>query len=149
MIPEEERENREKDREYNKTRIWIVLGSTGGLITLLGMVTLFILQLRKRKVGRYNRAAGNLMLFKYKDIRRSTKYYSEHGKGGFCSVFKGTLPNSRAAAVKRLKNLKRGEKQFRAEDPSNQRTDFTRVQAILKQACGFSCGTVVDSLWNT
>lgn len=57
------------------------------------------------------------MLFKYKDLKNATKDFSEKlGEGGFGSVFKGTLPNSRAAiAVKRLKNLKQGEKQFRAE----------------------------------
>ncbi|KAL8092406.1 hypothetical protein AgCh_034617 [Apium graveolens] len=116
MISEEEREDREKYRDDCKTRIWIVVGSIGGLVTLLGMLTLFILQLRIRRVGRYNRASGNLILFKYKDIKRSTKYFSEQlGEGGFGSVFRGTLPNSRVRADKRLKNLKQGEKQFHPE----------------------------------
>ncbi|WOG98736.1 hypothetical protein DCAR_0418081 [Daucus carota subsp. sativus] len=70
----------------------------------------------KRKVGRYNGEAGDLILFKYKDIKKATKEFSEKlGEGGFGSVFKGTLPDSRGIAVKVLKNLRQGEKQFRAE----------------------------------
>ncbi|KAL7185495.1 hypothetical protein ACSBR2_027441 [Camellia fascicularis] len=37
------------------------------------------------------------------------------GEGGFGTVFKGTLPNSITVAVKTLKSLKQGDKQFRAE----------------------------------
>ncbi|KAL8131349.1 G-type lectin S-receptor-like serine/threonine-protein kinase At2g19130 [Apium graveolens] len=105
-----------KSRKASKINVWIVVGSVGGFFTLLGMVTVAKLQLRKRNVGKYNRAAGDLMVFKYKDIRKSTKAFSEKlGEGGFGSVFRGTLPNSRAIAVKKLKDLKQGEKQFRAE----------------------------------
>ncbi|KAK1405322.1 Receptor-like serine/threonine-protein kinase [Heracleum sosnowskyi] len=105
-----------KSVKASKIGIWIVVGAVVGIFTLLGMVIVATLQLRKRYVGKDNRAAGDLILFKYKDIRTSTKDFSEKlGEGGFGSVFKGTLPNSRAIAVKRLKNLKQGEKQFRAE----------------------------------
>ena len=57
------------------------------------------------------------MLFRYRDLKSATKNFSEKlGEGGFGSVFKGTLlPNSTAIAVKMLKRLKQGEKQFRAE----------------------------------
>ncbi|WOG95886.1 hypothetical protein DCAR_0415215 [Daucus carota subsp. sativus] len=83
---------------------------------MLGIVTLAILHLRKEKVRSYDWESGDLVVFKYKDIRKLTKHFSEKlGEGGFGSVFKGTLPNSRAIAVKRLKNLQQGEKQFRAE----------------------------------
>lgn len=45
-----------------------------------------------------------------------TKNFSEKlGGGGFGSVFKGTLPNSNAIAVKRLEGVQQGEKQFRTE----------------------------------
>uniref|UniRef100_A0A2N9IH59 Protein kinase domain-containing protein n=1 Tax=Fagus sylvatica TaxID=28930 RepID=A0A2N9IH59_FAGSY len=36
-------------------------------------------------------------------------------EGGFGSVFKGILPNSTAIAVKKIRSLEQGEKQFRAE----------------------------------
>ncbi|XP_074369221.1 G-type lectin S-receptor-like serine/threonine-protein kinase At2g19130 [Apium graveolens] len=105
-----------KSRKSRKNIVWIVVGAIGGSFSLLGMVAILVLWLRKRKVGEYDGKAGDLMLFKYKDIRKSTNDFSEKlGEGGFGSVFKGTLPNSVDIAVKRLKNLKQGEKQFRAE----------------------------------
>lgn len=45
-----------------------------------------------------------------------TKKFSEkHGEGDLGCVFKGTLPGSTLVAVKKLKCLRNGEKQFRAE----------------------------------
>ncbi|KAK1405323.1 Receptor-like serine/threonine-protein kinase [Heracleum sosnowskyi] len=105
-----------KSKKTSKIIVWIVVGAIGGSFILLGMVTIVLLRLRKRKLGDYDGKAGDLMLFKYKDIKKSTDDFSEKlGEGGFGSVFKGTLPNSTDIAVKRLKNLKQGEKQFRAE----------------------------------
>ncbi|VVA37661.1 PREDICTED: G-type lectin S-receptor [Prunus dulcis] len=52
----------------------------------------------------------------YRDLRRATKNFSEKlGEGAFGSVFKGVLPDSTAIAVKELKSLNQGEKQFRNE----------------------------------
>ncbi|WOG98734.1 hypothetical protein DCAR_0418079 [Daucus carota subsp. sativus] len=105
-----------KSGKGSKISVWIVVGAVGGFFAFLGMVTVAILQLRKWKVGKYNGSAGDLVLFKYKDIKKSTKDFSEKlGEGGFGAVFRGSLPDSRAIAVKRLKNSKQGEKQFRAE----------------------------------
>ncbi|WOG98737.1 hypothetical protein DCAR_0418082 [Daucus carota subsp. sativus] len=105
-----------KSGKARKISVWIFVAASGGFIILLAAVILYILQQWKRKMGIYDGAAEDLMVFKYKYIRKSTKNFSEKlGEGGFGSVFKGTLPNSRAIAVKRLKNLKQGEKQFRAE----------------------------------
>ncbi|VAI42798.1 unnamed protein product [Triticum turgidum subsp. durum] len=59
---------------------------------------------------------GSLVVFSFAQIKNSTKKFSEKlGEGGFGCVFKGTLPGSAAVAVKRLKCLGQGEKQFRAE----------------------------------
>ncbi|XP_017244903.1 G-type lectin S-receptor-like serine/threonine-protein kinase At2g19130 [Daucus carota subsp. sativus] len=105
-----------KSGKASKTSVWIVVAASGGFIILLAAVILYILQQWKRKMGIYDGAAEDLMVFKYKYIRKSTKNFSEKlGEGGFGSVLKGTLPNSKAIAVKMLKNLKQGEKQFRAE----------------------------------
>ncbi|XP_030955430.1 G-type lectin S-receptor-like serine/threonine-protein kinase At2g19130 [Quercus lobata] len=55
-------------------------------------------------------------MFKYRDLRRATKNFSQKlGEGGFGSVFKGALPNSRAIAVKKIRSLEQGDKQFHAE----------------------------------
>lgn len=41
-------------------------------------------------MGKYDRAAGDLVLFKYKDIKKSTKDFLEKlGEGGFGAVFRG------------------------------------------------------------
>ncbi|KAJ3708470.1 hypothetical protein LUZ61_012175 [Rhynchospora tenuis] len=55
--------------------------------------------------------------FTYGDLKRMTNNFSERlGRGGFGSVFKGTLLNSRSVAVKSLEViLQLGEKQFRNE----------------------------------
>ncbi|KAF7088285.1 hypothetical protein CFC21_091410 [Triticum aestivum] len=59
---------------------------------------------------------GSLVVFSFAQIKNSTKKFSEKlGEGGFGCVFMGTLPGSAAVAVKRLKCLGQGEKQFRAE----------------------------------
>ncbi|XWS28013.1 hypothetical protein CRYUN_Cryun25bG0029500 [Craigia yunnanensis] len=57
-----------------------------------------------------------LILFKFGDLKSATKNFSEKiGEGGFGSVFKGTLPNSVAIAVKTLKCQDQEDKQFRTE----------------------------------
>uniref|UniRef100_A0A2N9IHP1 non-specific serine/threonine protein kinase n=1 Tax=Fagus sylvatica TaxID=28930 RepID=A0A2N9IHP1_FAGSY len=67
-------------------------------------------------VGALEEVEFSLILFKYQDIRRAKKNFSQKlGEGGFGSVFKGTLPNSTAIAVKKIRSLQQGEKQFRAE----------------------------------
>uniref|UniRef100_A0A2N9IMU8 Protein kinase domain-containing protein n=1 Tax=Fagus sylvatica TaxID=28930 RepID=A0A2N9IMU8_FAGSY len=57
-------------------------------------------------VGALEEVEFSLILFKYQDIRRATKNFSQKlGEGGFGSVFKGTLPNSIAIAVKKIRSL--------------------------------------------
>ena len=61
---------------------------------------------------------GNLVAFKYGDVRSATRNFSEKlGGGSFGSVYKGTLPGGGVAiAVKKLEGrLCVGEKQFRNE----------------------------------
>ncbi|XP_048434689.1 G-type lectin S-receptor-like serine/threonine-protein kinase At2g19130, partial [Pyrus x bretschneideri] len=71
---------------------------------------------RKRSKGTSAIVQDSLVLFKYRDLRKATDNFSRKlGEGGFGSVFKGILPNSTAIAVKELKYLEQGEKQFRAE----------------------------------
>ena len=58
---------------------------------------------RRRASATYTSEAvdDSLVLFKYRDIRTAMKNFSEKlGEGGFGSVFRGTLPNSAAIAVK-------------------------------------------------
>ncbi|TVU01782.1 hypothetical protein EJB05_52778, partial [Eragrostis curvula] len=77
-----------------------------------------------------------VIAFKYDDMKRATKHFSEKlGGGGFGSVFKGYLTDSIAIAVKRLDNPRQGEKQFRAEVSS-----IGIIQHVnLVKLIGFCC----------
>ncbi|CAL5406551.1 unnamed protein product [Camellia sinensis] len=95
----------------------IVFGAVCVFFCFFGSVLVFLWRKRQRDTaGTLEKVDDSLAVFKYRDIRIATKNFSENlGEGGFGTVFKGTLPNSIAVAVKKLKNLKQGEKQFRAE----------------------------------
>ncbi|CAL5406521.1 unnamed protein product [Camellia sinensis] len=95
----------------------IVFGAICGFFCFFGSVLVVLWRKRQRDTaGTLEKVDDSLAVFKYRDIRIATKNFSEKlGEGGFGTVFKGTLPNSIAVAVKMLKSLKQGEKQFRAE----------------------------------
>jgi len=77
-----------------------------------------------------------ILTFRYVDLERATKKFSEKlGGGSFGSVFKGYLSDSFTLAVKRLDGAKQGEKQFRAEVSS-----VGIIQHInLVKLIGFCC----------
>ncbi|KAG2717157.1 hypothetical protein I3843_03G161900 [Carya illinoinensis] len=93
-----------------------VVGSVAGVALLLGPIVFIFLRRRKRAVGTAKSVEGSLMAFEYRDLQNATKNFSDKlGGGGFGSVFKGTLPDSTAIAVKKLESISQGEKQFRTE----------------------------------
>ncbi|XP_044953634.1 G-type lectin S-receptor-like serine/threonine-protein kinase At2g19130 [Hordeum vulgare subsp. vulgare] len=82
-------------------------------------------------------SAGGIVAFRYTDLVRATKSFSEKlGGGGFGSVYKGMLSDSATTiAVKRLDGARQGEKQFRAEVSS-----IGLIQHInLVKLIGFCC----------
>uniref|UniRef100_A0A0D9UWX5 Receptor-like serine/threonine-protein kinase n=1 Tax=Leersia perrieri TaxID=77586 RepID=A0A0D9UWX5_9ORYZ len=102
-------------KKSNKRRVTIgVVVGACSLSVLVYVVVLFIIRRNKNK--NRNQNCGNLVAFRYKDLRSATKNFSEKiGEGGFGSVFKGQLRDSTGIAVKRLDGRSQGEKQFRAE----------------------------------
>ncbi|KAJ3701702.1 hypothetical protein LUZ61_005407 [Rhynchospora tenuis] len=95
----------------------IVIVSIAGLFLFLFLTFLLFpiirkwWRLRSMKISR-----GTLSAFTYQDLVYITKNFSETlGKGGFGSVYKGTLPNSTVVAVKRLRDINQSDKSFRAE----------------------------------
>uniref|UniRef100_J3LV49 non-specific serine/threonine protein kinase n=1 Tax=Oryza brachyantha TaxID=4533 RepID=J3LV49_ORYBR len=80
--------------------------------------------------------SSGIKAFRYTDLVHATKNFSEKlGAGGFGSVFKGTLSDLTAIAVKRLDGDRQGEKQFRAEVSS-----IGLIQHInLVKLIGFCC----------
>ncbi|KAL5865038.1 hypothetical protein ACOSQ3_002552 [Xanthoceras sorbifolium] len=95
--------------------IGAVVGSMA-FVVLLGLVLFVYLRRRKRTIKTTKAVEGSLMAFGYRDLQNATKNFSEKlGGGGFGSVFKGLLPDSRVIAVKKLESISQGEKQFRTE----------------------------------
>lgn len=93
----------------------LIVGTTvAGFCILFGIVLVIIW--RKHSNGSVERVEDSLVLYKYRQLRSATKNFAEKlGEGAFGSVFKGTLPNSTIIAIKELRDLQQGEKQFLAE----------------------------------
>ncbi|KAK1588464.1 hypothetical protein Q3G72_023564 [Acer saccharum] len=98
----------------------VIGGVVGSIVASLVILIIFIMFVYLRRRNRRSKSIkaeeGSLVAFAYKDLQNATKNFSEKlGKGGFGSVFKGVLPNSRFIAVKKLESLSQGEKEFRTE----------------------------------
>ncbi|KAL6864685.1 hypothetical protein ACP4OV_015836 [Aristida adscensionis] len=119
-----------------------VIVTVASIITfgLLMFVALLMIWRNKHKCCgvplRSSQCIGGVTAFRYTDLDRATKSFSEKlGGGGFGSVFKGVLSDSTSIAVKRLDGVLQGEKQFRAEVSS-----VGLIQHInLVKLIGFCC----------
>lgn len=98
----------------DRKTIWIVVGAIAAIFLLCGMVLTIIW--RRQSARTFEAMDDSLLLFNYHELEKATENFSQKlGGGGFGSVFKGTLPNSTAIAVQKLRSVKHDEKQFRAE----------------------------------
>uniref|UniRef100_A0A0D9Y5C8 non-specific serine/threonine protein kinase n=1 Tax=Oryza glumipatula TaxID=40148 RepID=A0A0D9Y5C8_9ORYZ len=107
-------EQKQEKSEY-KVAI-IVVTVIGGLVLIL--ISMILLWRGKRKLFTEKpvNSDSRLMIFSNSQLKNATKGFSEKlGEGGFGCVFKGTLPGFSVVAVKKLKDLRQGEKQFRSE----------------------------------
>uniref|UniRef100_A0A8R7R6G2 Receptor-like serine/threonine-protein kinase n=1 Tax=Triticum urartu TaxID=4572 RepID=A0A8R7R6G2_TRIUA len=126
--------------ENNRKRIAIGVATGIGAcaLGLFGLSLLVIISRNKRKSsGRMlNDGCNGIIAFRYIDLHRATKQFTEKlGRGSFGSVFKGLINDSVSIAVKRLDGAYQGEKQFRAEVSS-----IGAVQHInLVKLVGFCC----------
>ncbi|XP_006661703.1 G-type lectin S-receptor-like serine/threonine-protein kinase At2g19130 [Oryza brachyantha] len=119
----------------------IGVGTGAGIGALILMIILIVFWRRRQKwfaCGvEINAQEGiGVTAFRYIDLQRATKNFSERlGGGSFGSVFKGCLNDSIIIAVKRLDGTRQGEKQFRAEVNS-----IGIIQHInLVKLIGFCC----------
>uniref|UniRef100_A0A0E0KQI0 Receptor-like serine/threonine-protein kinase n=1 Tax=Oryza punctata TaxID=4537 RepID=A0A0E0KQI0_ORYPU len=121
--------------------VWAVVISAS--LSALGILTLLLLLvIRRNRNNLYCHAVKNIYAgngvvpFRYSDLQRATKNFSEKiGAGGFGSVFKGLLNESTPIAVKRLDSYCQVEKQFRAEVSSIGVIHHTNLVKLI----GFSC----------
>ncbi|XP_012092428.2 G-type lectin S-receptor-like serine/threonine-protein kinase At2g19130 [Jatropha curcas] len=101
----------------SKNNKGVIIGAVVGLVAVVGVgLVIFLIFRRKRRRKLGKTVTGSLIAFRYRELQNATKNFSEKlGKGGFGSVYKGTLPDSSVIAVKKLESISQGEKQFRAE----------------------------------
>ncbi|KAK2656713.1 hypothetical protein Ddye_009765 [Dipteronia dyeriana] len=102
----------------NINRGTVIGGLVGSIVASLAILSfIMFMYLRRNRTSKAIKGEeGYLVAFAYKDLQNATKNFSvKLGKGGFGSVFKGVLPNSRFIAVKKLDSLSQGEKEFRTE----------------------------------
>eukprot|EP00249_Psilotum_nudum_P019893 c27465_g1_i1 orf=1089-3410(+) len=101
----------------------IISVSVVSLVLVAGCIALFYTS-RMRNLSTRNTASEISLSvqtipikFRYKDLKAATENFScELGGGGFGSVYKGTLPDNTAVAVKRLHDKSsQGDKEFVAE----------------------------------
>ncbi|XP_021288818.1 G-type lectin S-receptor-like serine/threonine-protein kinase At2g19130 [Herrania umbratica] len=95
---------------------WFTINAAAAIVISIAILGLLVSMCRRKIFSDTKPIHDVLILFKFSDLKSATKNFSEKlGEGGFGSVFKGTLPNSVAIAVKSLKCLDQEEKQFRTE----------------------------------
>ncbi|XVF04232.1 hypothetical protein REPUB_Repub05bG0064600 [Reevesia pubescens] len=104
-------------RSRTKGRIErFAIGAAAAIVILIAILGILVSTCRMTNFSDTKPIADVLILFKFSDLKIATKNFSEKlGEGGFGSVFKGTLPNSAAIAVKCLKCQDQEDKQFRTE----------------------------------
>ncbi|KAJ7547596.1 hypothetical protein O6H91_08G093800 [Diphasiastrum complanatum] len=123
-------------KNFNTTSLAIGL-SVGGAVAILGLIGVFLLFLKRRRIASSKDAvgfypsseqnkvlmqklnSGETALFSYRELEISTDYFSETrllGGGGFSSVYKGILRDGQIVAVKKLNQWnKQGMHQFHNE----------------------------------
>ncbi|XP_020577423.1 G-type lectin S-receptor-like serine/threonine-protein kinase At2g19130 [Phalaenopsis equestris] len=102
----------------NKRSVIIICTAIlAGVGAILCALLLLALRYRSRRfISIRKTTEGPLVRYTYAELQYMTRNFSDKlGGGGFGTVFKGTLPNSNALAVKRLEGVQQGEKQFRTE----------------------------------
>ncbi|KAL5715488.1 non-specific serine/threonine protein kinase [Ranunculus cassubicifolius] len=103
-----------KHHHINKTGRVLMIVAVTCVLTFLSIV-LVAIWIRKKNVVNSPSDLPFLVSYGYRDLQKATNNFSEElGKGGFGSVFRGTVCGSTSVAVKKLYCFA-GEKQFRAE----------------------------------
>ncbi|KAI3733486.1 hypothetical protein L6452_12929 [Arctium lappa] len=143
--------NPEPTRSRNRGRMIAIIAAVGSSMVILAVVLLIGLyiwrqrRIQKKRIGSYDAKklakilTDSSLNFKYSTIEKATGCWDDAnklGQGGFGTVYKGTLPDGREIAVKRLfLNNK-----FRAADFYNEVNMISSVEhKNLVRLLGCSC----------
>uniref|UniRef100_A0A0D9UYF7 Receptor-like serine/threonine-protein kinase n=1 Tax=Leersia perrieri TaxID=77586 RepID=A0A0D9UYF7_9ORYZ len=100
----------------SRPHILIFILTFGLMVVILIVLMLLLIYKKPSCVARQSKMEGFLAVYSYAQLKKATRNFSEKlGEGSFGSVFKGTIAGSTVVAVKMLKCLGHGEKQFRTE----------------------------------
>ncbi|XP_030931774.1 putative receptor protein kinase ZmPK1 [Quercus lobata] len=107
------------ENETVKFMLWFACGVGGLEIICIFVVWFLLIKTRKKssadKEG-YVLATTGFRYFTYAELKKATKGFTEEiGRGAGGIVYKGVLPDSRVAAIKRLNEANQGEGEFLAE----------------------------------
>lgn len=111
-------------RRTGTTHSWrkkLVIALVSSLLLAGLLVAFIIIYVRRRAMqleeeDEFDEIPGMLSRFSYEELKSATKNFEQMlGRGGFGTVFKGTLSNGTDIAVKRLDGVGQAKKQFLAE----------------------------------
>ncbi|KAL6868230.1 hypothetical protein ACP4OV_015075 [Aristida adscensionis] len=104
-----------------------------GVLALIVICLALLWRCRRRLLkARMADSNENITVFSFEQIKNSTKSFSDKlGEGGFGCVYKGTMPVSTAVAVKNLKRLDKGDKEFRTEVQTIGMINHTNLVRLL------------------
>ncbi|XWS39529.1 hypothetical protein CRYUN_Cryun18bG0063400 [Craigia yunnanensis] len=125
----------------NKRMIIVAVAISAGML-LLGLIMFIIMRGWNRTIITAKPAEVHSWLLDTKIYRRQPKISLKNwGKGGFGSVFKGTLPDASIIAVKKLESIDQGMKQFRTEVSTLGKinhVNLVRLRGFCSQARGLA-----------
>uniref|UniRef100_A0A0D9W4V4 Receptor-like serine/threonine-protein kinase n=1 Tax=Leersia perrieri TaxID=77586 RepID=A0A0D9W4V4_9ORYZ len=129
-------------RNHGRAMVGGFVAACFATLCVLLIIIVIVLKVRRKRrklqcnTVNDNRVCSGLIPFKYRELQRATRNFSEKiGAGGFGAVFKGLLNESTPIAVKRLYGSCREEKQFRAELSSIGIIHHTNIVKMI----GFCC----------
>ncbi|XP_074584736.1 LEAF RUST 10 DISEASE-RESISTANCE LOCUS RECEPTOR-LIKE PROTEIN KINASE-like 2.1 [Curcuma longa] len=126
-------------RKHNKGLIIGIVVAVGTIVGLASFLSIWLLRFRKQG-EKEDQAIEAFVLqcestpkrYTYLEIKRMTKSFSDMlGKGGYGSVFKGSLKDGRLVAVKILSESKGNGQEFINEVASISRTSHVNIVGLL------------------